>query len=137
VSFPEYVLSRIKSRATRLRILSGIHGEMIGRAEAERIAAKQIAQEERARPKPPQHAAPGDEITVANAREYLIRMVTTVGQRMRDAALAPRAAPVAREASAAPVVTPRASRFQINKPPLPDPEPASVIARYLTGRGLT
>jgi hypothetical protein len=79
MSSSSYILNQIRSRATVLRLISGFQ---LGRAEAEKRAAVELASERRGA-KPSALITATAEPTVANARQVLIARVMAVAERMR------------------------------------------------------
>jgi hypothetical protein len=88
MSTAQFIMREIRRRALHLRLRSAIanNGEMIERSEAQRIAAKEIAQEQRRRPKRADARTTGQEqhVTIGNARQALINKVMAIGERLRD-----------------------------------------------------
>ena len=79
-----YILNRIRNRAMTLMLLTpvGRDGQGLSRAEAERIAARELAEQQRAS-KPSTPPPPTDQITVSNAKRIFIARVEALAARLK------------------------------------------------------
>jgi hypothetical protein len=133
---PRELLRAVRQRAWLL-FLAG-RGEVTFEA-AQRLAAKEIVAEHKAKPRRPtvtRHAAgASDAITVKNARQVLLSQLRTLAERMRHP-MAPSAQPVASDGLNVAFKPPPAVNITKQPEPEPTPAPATAIGVF-AGHGST
>jgi hypothetical protein len=131
---PRELLRLVRVRAWEVFLAN--KGEITFEA-SQRLAAKQIVAEHKARPRRPtaQHAATANsDITVKNARQVLLAQLRALAERLRNP-LAPSAPPVASERLVATTKRPVNITQQPEQQPEPTPTPPAASPVFIGNNG--
>jgi hypothetical protein len=129
VKASSYIKHRIGVRATQLMLLHGIStGKLMKREDAQRLAARELAAEQRKQQQNNKLAPMTGPVTVHNARAHLLNQLTLIGERLRTAPRRRNRLPREPE-----VVRPHTKDVAPVSPP-PQPAPASEPVLIFNGR---